>query len=543
MAPAAFRTVWQDMMDIANTPGGGDKTLPPGNRFLPSGRRPAAWVLGVAVVVSAAALLPLGFVLGVAVQTGWETIVELVVRPRVGELLINTVLLIAFAVPLTILVGVALAWLTERTNLPGRRAWSLLVTAPLAVPAFVHSYSWISLVPSLHGLFAGVMISVLAYFPFLYLPTAAALRRLDPAMEDVAASLGNRPWRIFFHVILPQLRLPILGGSLLVGLHLLAEYGLYALIRFDTFTTAIFDQFTSTFSGPAANMLAGVLVLCCLVLLTIDAATRGGARYARLGSGTSRQIRPVALGRLATALCLLLPIGMTFLALGVPFTTLGRWLAVGGDKVWRMDDFVPAVLQTMILASVGALAITIAAIPMAWLSVRVPSRFIRILEGCNYVAGSLPGIVGALALVTITVRVVPALYQTVATLLVAYLFMFLPRALISLRASIAQVPIELENIASSLGRSPLQTLVAITLRLSAPGAAAGAALVFLAITNELTATLLLAPNGTRTLATQFWALTSELDYAAAAPYAAIMVVLSLPVTWILYHQSRRMAGR
>jgi iron(III) transport system permease protein len=129
----------------------------------------------------------------------------------------------------------------------------LLATAPLAVPAFVHSYAWVSLVPSIHGLFAGVLVSVIAYFPFLYLPVAATLRRLDPAIEDVSESLGLKPWAVFFRVVLPQLRLAICGGALLVGLHLLAEYGLYAMIRFDTFTTAIFDQFKSTFNGPAAN--------------------------------------------------------------------------------------------------------------------------------------------------------------------------------------------------------------------------------------------------------------------------------------------------
>ncbi|NVZ79878.1 ABC transporter permease subunit, partial [Pseudomonas gingeri] len=88
-----------------------------------------------------------------------------------------------------------------------------------------------------------------------------------------------------------------------------------------------------------------------------------------------------------------------------------------------------------------------------------------------------------------------------------------------------------------------RALWSITLRLAAPGAAAGAALVFLAITNELTATLLLAPNGTRTLATGFWALTSEIDYAGAAPYALIMILLSLPLTGLLYYQSKRTAGR
>jgi iron(III) transport system permease protein len=165
------------------------------------------------------------------------------------------------------------------------------------------------------------------------------------------------------------------------------------------------------------------------------------------------------------------------------------------------------------------------------------------LEGCNYIVGSLPGVVIALALVTITVRVALPLYQTVFTIVVAYALMFLPRALISLRASIAQAPIELERAAGSLGRRPLNALWTTTIRLSAPGAAAGMALVALGIMNELTATQMLAPNGTRTLALAFWAYSGEIDYAAAAPYALIMVAASMPLTWLLYVQSKRMAGR
>jgi iron(III) transport system permease protein len=157
--------------------------------------------------------------------------------------------------------------------------------------------------------------------------------------------------------------------------------------------------------------------------------------------------------------------------------------------------------------------------------------------------GSLPGVVVALALVTITVRVALPLYQTVATILLAYMLMFLPRALVSLRAGIAQAPVELEHAARSLGRTPTQALWSVTLRLAAPGAAAGMAMVALGITNELTATLLLAPTGTQTLATAFWAFSSEIDYAAAAPYALMMVLLSMPMTWLLYMQSKRTAGR
>lgn len=507
------------------------------------GGRPATWVVVTSVLISLLALLPLGFVVGISVQTGWATIVELVFRPKVGELLTNTVLLVVLTVPLCVALGVALAWLTERTDLPLRRLWSVLATAPLAIPAFVHSYAWVSLVPPIHGLFAGVLVSVIAYFPFIYLPAAAALRRLDPGIEDVAESLGLKPWAVFFRVVLPQLRLAIWGGSLLVGLHLLAEYGLYAMVRFDTFTTAIFDQFQSSYNGPAANMLAGVLALCCLAMLTFESATRGKARYARVGSGSARQQRTCRLGRKTTLMALLLPILATALALGVPLITLSKWLIAGGADVWRMDTLLPALEQTLILASTGAIITTLAAVPIAWLSVRSPGRLHRLLESCNYIASSLPGIVVALALVTITIKFARPIYQTTLTVLLAYMLMFLPRALVNLRAGIAQAPVELENMARSLGRSPGQALWLITLRLAAPGAAAGVALVFLGITNELTATLLLAPSGTRTLAAGFWAMTSEIDYAAAAPYALIMVVLSLPLTWLLYYQSKRTAGR
>ncbi|MGO2438747.1 ABC transporter permease [Serratia proteamaculans] len=505
-------------------------------------QRPGLFIVAAAILFSLLALLPLGFVISVAFETGWSTVKALVFRPRVAELLLNTLLLVVFTLPICAILGVTLAWLTERTSLPGRRIWSLLATAPLAVPAFVQSYAWISLVPSMHGLGAGVFISVIAYFPFIYLPAAAVLRRLDPGIEDVATSLGTRPLAVFFRVVLPQLKLAIWGGSLLVALHLLAEYGLYAMIRFDTFTTAIFDQFQSTFNGPSANMLAGVLVLCCLGLLMLEAASRGRARYARVGSGSARSQTAYRLGPLATLFGLLLPLSLTALALGVPFITLARWLALGGLEVWRNAELLPALLQTLSLAASGALLITLCAIPMAWLSVRYPARLYRVLEGCNYVTSSLPGIVVALALVTITIHSFRPIYQTEITLLLAYLLMFMPRALINLRAGIAQAPVELENVARSLGRSPAQALWSTTLRLAAPGAAAGAALVFLAISNELTATLLLAPNGTRTLATGFWALTSEIDYVAAAPYALIMVALSLPLTWLLYSQSKRTAG-
>ncbi|WP_435829011.1 ABC transporter permease [Nocardia beijingensis] len=503
--------------------------------------RPGPVVTGVALLLVAATFVPLGYIVSTLLSTGLDQAAELVFRPRVGELLRNTAALVACTVPICVALGVGLAWVVERTDVPGKSWWGPVFAAPLAVPAFVNSYAWVSVFPTMHGLWAGVVISTMSYFPLVYLPAAATLRRLDPAVEESARALGSGPVAVFARIVLPQLRLAILGGGLLIGLHLLAEYGAFVMVRFDTFTTAIFEQYQSSFAGPAGSMLAGVLVLCCLALLGAEAGLRGRARYARIGSGAPRAATRTLLGA-GTLPVLAALVAVTAGALGVPLWTIGRWLRIGGAAVWDLTDIGNALGQTIGLAAVAALLTTLCAFPVAWIAVRSTSAFARLIEGANYITSSLPGIVIALAMVTVTIRWAPALYQTAGMVIAAYLLLFLPRALVSVRAGLAQVPVGLEEASRSLGRSGPATFFLVTLRLAAPAAAAAAALVFVAVATELTATLLLAPNGTRTLAMRFWGLSGELDYAGAAPYALIMIVAAVPVTYLLFTNSRKAAG-
>ena len=517
------------------------RTSPPQAAGRAAARRPGPVATAVVAVLITATFIPLGYVAWAFVTTGPARAAELILRPRVGELLTNTLGLVLVTVPLCVLIGVAAAWLVERTDVAGRSVWRLLLVTPLAVPAFVNSYAWVGAVPGLHGFPAAVLVTTLSYFPFVYLPAAATLRRLDPAVEESARALGSGSVAVFVRVALPQLRLAMLGGGLLIGVHLLAEYGAFVMVRFDTFTTAIFEQFQATFDGVAGSMLAGVLVLLCLVLLVAEAGARGRAQFARVGSGAPRPATtmPLGLGGIPALAGL---VALTALALGVPAWTILRWLWIGGAQVWVPADLGIALAQTLGLAAAGAVLATVAAYPVAWVAVRTRGLLARSVEGANFLTSSLPGIVTALALVTVAIRVAPPLYQTVALLLCAYVLMFLPRALVSVRSGLAQVPPGLEEASWTLGVAPTATFGRITLRLTAPAAAAGAAMVFVAVATELTATLLLAPTGTRTLSMRFWSLASELDYAAAAPYAAIMIVLALPVTAVLVRQSSKVAA-
>jgi iron(III) transport system permease protein len=489
----------------------------------------------VAVPVVLLGLIPVGFIIHESLILGWAGIEPILFRPRVADLLSNTVSLAVVCILGSVVIGVGAAWLIERTDLPGRRVFGALLVAPLAVPAFVNSYAWASLVPRFEGLAAAGLVTVLSYFPFVYLPVAAALRGLDTSLEESAQALDRGRIAIFMGVVLPQLRVAILGGALLVGLHILAEFGALQMIGYETFTTVILVQYQSTFNGPAATMLAGLLVLCCLFFLCAELAARGRARYARVGSGVARTARLARLGagRWPTLLALST---LLVLALGVPAFAITRWWLHGAHVG---SDLMIALLSTLRLGALGALATTAAAMPIAWLAVRRRGRLSTLLERSAYLTSSLPGVVVALALVTVAIRWAHPVYQTTTLVVVSYLMLFLPRALVNLRTAIAQTTPELDDAARALGASELRRIIKVTLPLIAPGLASGAAFTFLAICTELTATLLLAPAGTMTLATQFWNYSDSLDYAAAAPFAATMIALAAPLTYIMLQQSRK----
>jgi iron(III) transport system permease protein len=516
----------------ASPGGGGASAIPPRRR---PGRSLPPFLLTTAVLVALVALIPLFFVVAYTVGVGWDDAWALLVRPRVGELLWNTVRLGVACMILSAVIGTAAAWLVERSDLPGRRIWNVLLILPLAIPAFVNSYGWISLTYSVEGYAGALLIVTLSYYPLVYLPVAAALRGLDPALEETANALGHGRWRTFLRVVFPQLRPAMLGGALLVGLHLLAEFGALQMLRFPTFTTAIYDQYESAFNGQAANMLASVLVLCCLLLLLGELRLRGRARYARLGAGAPRPATPARL-RWATAPVLLSLAILAVLSLGVPLGSLAYWLVTGSSAEFPLETLVTATATSLGLAGAAALSTTILALPVAWLCVRHAGRIGTLLERATYFGNALPGIVVALALVTIGIR--SPLYQTVPLLVIAYAILFLPRAMVSVRTAIAQVPPVLDDVAHALGATPAATMRRVTLPLIARGLGAGAALVFLAAVTELTATLLLAPIGTETLATEFWSNTSAIAYGAAAPYAALMVGISAPATYLLTREAR-----
>ena len=498
--------------------------------------------LTAGALVAALALIPFGYVVGATYEMGWSQFQELLFRPRVAELLTNTSMLLLGTITLTVVLGVSAALAVIRTDLPFPILWHALLCAPLAIPAFVNSYGWVSLTHAVQSYGGAVLVVSLSYYPLVYLPVVATLSVLDAATEEVAWSLGNSRLRTLFTVVLPRIAPAVLGGALLVGLHVMAEFGALQLLAYQTFTTAIYGQYRSAFASEGGTVLAGVLVLGCVLLLSLELLIRGRRRLARVGRGAGRPVEPARLGpwRIPLVAALLALVSIT---LGVPLYALVRWLVHGSSTEFVQGDVTRALISTLSLAIAGAAVTTVLAIAPAWLAVRQRGPIAIFLERCTYTANALPGIVVALALVWVSIRWTPTLYQTLPVLLAAYAILFLPRAVVSVRGSLEHAPVLLEQVSRSLGQSAWATFRRVTVPLVAPGLGAGAALTFLAVSTELTATLILAPTGTSTLATEFWSNSSSVQYGAAAPYALLLILVSLPATYVLGRQVRPRRSR
>jgi iron(III) transport system permease protein len=505
-------------------------------RFAPRPRRRAHRPVGLLVVgglVAVVVILPLAFLLLEAQGAGLGQTASLIDRRLTVQLLWNTVRLAAVVTVLCAVIGTGAAWLVERTDLPGRRVWAVLVVVPLAIPDFVVTFGWASLSTAVTGFRGAVLVMTLSVYPLVYLPVAANLRNADPAQEEVARSLGSGRLRTFWRITIGQARVAILGGCLLVVLALLAEYGAFEILGYQTFTTEIFTEFSVSFDIPAASALSLVLVVLGAVVIAGESAGRVRGRVSRADRMAQRATGRHRLGRWAVPATLALA-ALATLALGVPTGSAVYWWVSGTNQPFTGVSLVDAAWHTGAYGAAAAALATAMALPVGILAVRHDGRLRRLIERSSYLVMAMPGLVIALALAYFSERYADGLwYQTAPMLVVAYAVMFFPLALVGVRASVAQAPVGLEDIARSLGQRRAAVLWRVTRPLVGPGLAAAFCLVFLSAVTELTATLILVPTGVQTLATQFWTYQQNLAYGQAAPFALAMIVIAAGPSYVL----------
>ncbi|ONF64087.1 iron ABC transporter permease [Amycolatopsis keratiniphila subsp. keratiniphila] len=469
-------------------------------------------------MVAAAAVTPLGYLAVRSFDRGAGEVWRILWRSRTFDLAARSVALAVAVTAACLVLGVLTAWLVVRSDLPGRRFAGILLVLPLAVPSYVAGFTWLALAPGLTGFWGAFLVLTLVSYPYVLLPVAAALRTADPAVEEVARSLGRTSTRTFFSVTLRQIRPAATAGGLLVALYVLSDFGAVSLMRFEAFTLGIYTSYRGTFDRTPAAILGCVLVVLAILLTVGERRARGLTG----GRGDREPVR-VRLGR-AKIPAVAGTAAVLLLALGVPVASLVRWLVAGSSAAG--GDLLSTAGNTVAVAASGALLTIVFALPVGILAARHRGPLVRGMELASFAGHALPGITVGLALVFFGIRVLPELYQTTSMLAFAYAVLFLPLAVSAVRTAVAHAPPILEDVSRSLGKGRSATRLLVTVPLAAPGILAGAALVFLTCAKELPATLLLRPTGVDTLATELWTKTEIGAYAAAAPYAAVLLVVA-----------------
>jgi iron(III) transport system permease protein len=519
--------------DLAGTPLAGPATGAPH----PSGRRAPWWLWVLAVGVLVPVVVPVA-ALFIRTLASAGTAADIIFSPRTLELVIRSAVLTVLVTTTATTIGIAVAWLTTRSDLRGRRTWAVLATMPLVIPSYVLALAFLAAggprgiiadltplaFPTPVGLPGAWLALTLSTYPFVLLTAAAALQRVDPALEEAARGLGASDWRVFRTITLPQLRPAIGAGALLVALYTLSDFGAVSLLRFDSFTRVIYAQYQGRLDRTPAVVLSVILIVIALVIIWGEGRTRGRAVY--YGRGFQQTPKPHRLSRRGRILAIGFLGSVVTAGLILPIGVLVAWVArasLAGDQIriaWN------AAVGSLVGSSLAALVAMAAAIPIVILAVRHRDRASTALDRSVYVVFSLPHITVALAVVVFAVRYLGPLYQSLALLVVVYAIIFLAQATGSARASLLQVNPHLEEASRSLGKTPLRTIVGITIPLMWKGLLAGGALVFLTTMKELPATLLLRPTGYDTLAVRIWSAAEDLFYGRAAASALLLLAIS-----------------
>ena len=516
--------------------------------------RPPLPLLIVGLVVAALSVLPIVY-LGIRAAGTDADAVAFLLRPRTIAVLGSTVALGLIVGAGTIAIGLPIAWLTTRTDLPGRRWWTVLTVVPLAIPSYVLGFAFVAAfgprgalqslleplgvqrLPDVYGLPGAACVLILASYPYVVLAARAGMLREDRSVEEAARTLGDTRRMVFRRVTMPLLGPAIAAGTLLAVLYALSDFGAVSLLQFDSFSRAIYLQYRATFDRSLAAILALVLLGLTLVITFGEARLRRRAREFA-GRPARRPVESVTLGRWRWPAVAFVA-AVVGLALVVPAVTIAFWLirALGQGETFRVG--LEPILGSLGTAAAAAVLATVLALPVALLVARHPGRPGRIVERVSYGAFALPGIVVALALVFVATTALPVLYQTLALLIGAYAVRFLAEAVGPVRATLARTGLRLEEAGRTLGDGPVRAFARLTLPVVRPAILAGAALVFLSVVKELPMALILGPIGFETLATEIWSTTSEGFYARAAGPAAVLLVLSAGAMAVLLRDDAR----
>jgi len=557
--------------------------------------QPISWVfLFVGGIIGFLSLYPTFFLfygsvmdspLGVPGHFTLQNYVRAYGDPEAYPLLLNSFIFGLGAAGLSVIFALALAWITIRTNAPFRRLFELTAIIPNILPPILVSISWVMLLNPSNGLINGLFVKVfglakgpfniysmaglifveaLILTPLAFLITAAALKSMDPSLEESAKTLGSGELGVMSRITFPLMRPAILAAATLNFVRAVESFDTPAIIalpaRIEVFTTKIWREALGSFPtnhNLAATYGVGILVIA---LLFVYLYRRFTSQVESFSTVTGKGFRPhqIDLGKwkyLASAVAFLLllllvvlPILVLLLVAILPYyhvPTWQTWSNLTFDHfryIWITPRVHRAFANSLFLALLGATVCMLLASLASYITVRTKLAGRGILEGLVFIPWAFPGTALALGLLWAYIDFPIPVYATIWIILIAYVTRFLPYGMRAVSSTIIQVHKELEEASIACGAGFLATFRRVLIPMMRPGVMAGWIILVTIFMREFSATLFLYSPGSEPLGPLLYFLYLDGMRGRVAAIGLIISVISVILIAIAQRYSHWESG-
>jgi iron(III) transport system permease protein len=514
--------------------------------------QPVSWVfLFVGAIIGFLSLYPTFFLfygsvmdapLGVPGHFTLQNYVRAFGDPEAYPLLLNSFIFGLGAAGLSVIFALALAWITIRTNAPFRRLFELTAIIPNILPPILVSISWVMLLNPSNGLINGLFVKILGLekgpfniysmaglifvealilTPLAFLIIAAALKSMDPSLEESAKTLGSGELGVMSRITFPLMRPAILAAATLNFVRAVESFDTPAIIalpaRIEVFTTKIWREALGSFPtnhNLAATYGVGILMIA---LLFVYLYRRFTSQVESFSTVTGKGFRPhqIDLGKwkyLASAVAFLLlvllvvlPILVLLLVAILPYYHVPTWQTWNNltldhfRYIWATPRVHRAFANSLFLALMGATVCMLLASLASYITVRTKLAGRGILEGLVFIPWAFPGTALALGLLWAYIDFPIPVYATIWIILIAYVTRFLPYGMRAVSSTIIQVHKELEEASVACGAGFLTTFRRVLIPMMRPGVMAGWIILVTIFMREFSATLFLYSPGSEPL--------------------------------------------
>lgn len=456
---------------------------------------------------------------------------------RQRMLIKNSISLSCGVTLLSLILGVWLAIVLEKTNLWGRSFFRLIYFIPLLIPSYIHAIIWTRLFANnnintlnsrlaslfkIHSLPGAIFILTLAYFPFVTLITISGLKSVDLHLEE-ASLIHKGPWKTVKSISLPLVIPHIFSGAIFVFIFALVNFSVPDLLRVKVYPIESFIQFSAFFNDKAATLFSLPLILIAITLICIQNKYMKGRSYINLGS-VKEKYNWINLSPPLNSLCffscgvlfalsILMPIGI-LLRLAGPFSNYVKSFSTSKDQIAYS-------ILVAFLAALGSLILSFFISHAIERSLGWKRLFMELAAMLPF---AVPPIVLGIGLIHIWNRPwTNFIYGSSVIIIIGYIARFLPFGIWSVQSNLKQVPVYLEEAALLHTESWRKIFWRIVAPICKPGLLVGFFIIFVLALGELSATLLIIPPGKSTVPLKIYNL---MHYGAEHLVAALSLIVT-----------------